>query len=131
MVNRYRQGGESPGDKAGIRRWADTCQGWESGIFEPHSEGIRFLGCRKRHALFARAFHSYVPPRERLIEVGCGGSKFPPFIDASEVAVSFGLVEHFSDSAKPMAHVVRLLRPGGLIITAVSNYVYCIARLSC
>ena len=40
---------------------------------------------------------------------------------AFDVAVSFGLVEHFSDPAECIAQISRFLRPGGLIITTVPN----------
>lgn len=38
-----------------------------------------------------------------------------------DVAVSFGLVEHFSDTAAPISHIANLLKSGGLIITIVPN----------
>lgn len=38
-----------------------------------------------------------------------------------DIAVSFGLVEHFSDTENPIAHITNLLKPGGLIITTVPN----------
>lgn len=168
MADALRQGSHCAGDKTGVRYWDNVYNGWNALIFEPHRKGLRYLGRRRWHALFNRAFNRHAPQRGRLIEVGCGGSQYLPYfakefgfvvsgidysgqgcalaernlelarvggtiyngdlfslpqelIEIFDVAVSFGLVEHFSVTDNCVAQIARLLRPGGLIITTAPN----------
>ena len=49
----------------------------------------------------------------------------PPddMLEAFDVVVSFGVVEHFSDTASCVAELSKFLKPGGLMITEIPNYV--------
>ena len=52
------------------------------------------------------------------------GDLFSPpkeLLDTFDVALSFGLVEHFSDTADSITHISNMVRPGGLIFTTVPN----------
>ena len=52
------------------------------------------------------------------------GDLFSPpqgLIETFDVAVSFGLVEHFTHPVECIAQISRFLKPGGLIITTVPN----------
>jgi len=118
------------------------------------------------HMLFTHVLGAHFAPGTRLIEIGCGGSRWLPYfhrafgydvsgihytlagtqlaqaiLDKAEVsgqivhgdlfetppdwlgqfdvAVSFGLVEHFKDTAGVIAACARYLRPGGRMITLV------------
>src|SRR5207247_404436 len=42
-------------------------------------------------------------------------------VERFDMVVSFGLIEHFSDTMAIVAALSRLLRPGGLIFTSVPN----------
>jgi len=168
MVNNMSHVKDRAEDKAGVGHWDDTYACWKTGVFDPHSNGIRYLARRKWHALFTRMFHVHAPEKGKLIEIGCGGSRYLPYlanefnfevsgidysergcalaeknlalagvkgsiyygdlfsppqelIGAFDVAVSFGVVEHFSDTTNCIECIARLLRPGGLIFTSVPN----------
>jgi SAM-dependent methyltransferase len=121
------------------------------------------------YRLLHRDFRALFASRPgRLVEVGCGGSRFLPYfarafgvevvgLDYSEVGcglarailakagvdgevikadmfdlpsrlsgqfdvvASFGLVEHFEDTALAIGACARLLRPGGTMITLIPN----------
>jgi 2-polyprenyl-3-methyl-5-hydroxy-6-metoxy-1,4-benzoquinol methylase len=45
----------------------------------------------------------------------------PEMIGASDVVFSWGLVEHFQDTAGVIAALERLVRPGGLLVTIIPN----------
>ena len=47
----------------------------------------------------------------------------PPaaMLDKFDVVVSFGLVEHFSDTAAALAACARFVKPGGMMITTIPN----------
>jgi SAM-dependent methyltransferase len=118
------------------------------------------------HAKFMRALGARCAPGARLIEIGCGGSRWLPYlhrafgydvsgidytvagiglsqaildkagvsgrivegdlfepapdwIEQFDVVVSFGLVEHFEDTAQVVSACALYLRPGGRMITLV------------
>jgi 2-polyprenyl-3-methyl-5-hydroxy-6-metoxy-1,4-benzoquinol methylase len=54
------------------------------------------------------------------------GDLFAPpaeLLHAFDVVVSFGLIEHFEDTASCVASLANFLRPGGLMITSVPNMI--------
>jgi SAM-dependent methyltransferase len=55
--------------------------------------------------------------------VHCADAFAPPdeLLGAFDVVVSFGVVEHFTDTRGTVAAFARFLRPGGLLITEVPN----------
>jgi len=73
------------------------------------------IGCEQERQILARAgidgrvVHGdlFMPP--------------PDILGAFDVACSFGVVEHFRDTAAAVAAVARLVRPGGLVFTEVPN----------
>lgn len=58
-------------------------------------------------------------------EVVCADFFSPPerMLETFDVVVSFGVVEHFDDTASCLAAVSSFLRPGGLLITNIPNMV--------
>jgi len=56
-------------------------------------------------------------------EVACADFREPPaaFPGAFDAVVSFGVVEHFTDTAGTLAAFGRFLAPGGLLVTVVPN----------
>jgi SAM-dependent methyltransferase len=157
-------------DKAGVIHWDGTYASWPVGIFNPHLKGIRYYGRKKWHAFFSNYLCFPIGQKNRLIEVGCGGSKYLPYfskefnlnvagidyslegcalaeksltsanvegriyhgdlfnqpielIDEFDVAVSFGLVEHFADTTNAVANIAAFLKHEGLMITIVPNMV--------
>lgn len=118
------------------------------------------------HTLFARALGPSCAPGARLIELGCGGSRWLPYfhrafgydvcgidytttglhlsrsildnagvkgevvqgdlfeppsnwVEQFDVVVTFGLVEHFTNTSHVVSACARYLRPGGKMITLV------------
>jgi 2-polyprenyl-3-methyl-5-hydroxy-6-metoxy-1,4-benzoquinol methylase len=73
------------------------------------------LGCAQARAVLAKAgvdgevvlADFFAPPDEMLA--------------AFDVVISFGVIEHFDDTAATVAALSRFLRPGGLMITIVPN----------
>lgn len=57
--------------------------------------------------------------------VVCANLFDPPseLIGKFDVAVSFGVVEHFEDTREAIRAIARLLKPGGLLVTTVPNLV--------
>jgi SAM-dependent methyltransferase len=73
------------------------------------------LGCKKALAILARdgiegeiEQADFMHPPDRLL-------------GAYDVGVSFGVAEHFDDTAECLAAFRRYLKPGGLLITAIPN----------
>jgi len=58
-------------------------------------------------------------------EVVCGNFFAPPanMLGAFDVVVSFGVVEHFEDTASCLRAVSSFLKPGGILITSIPNMV--------
>lgn len=56
-------------------------------------------------------------------EVVCADFFSPPdhFIEAFDVVISFGVVEHFSDTSGCLRAFSKFLKPGGLLVTNVPN----------
>jgi 2-polyprenyl-3-methyl-5-hydroxy-6-metoxy-1,4-benzoquinol methylase len=56
-------------------------------------------------------------------EIFCADIFDPPpsLLETYDVVVSFGVVEHFTDTTASIEAFARLLRPGGLLITSVPN----------
>lgn len=67
--------------------------------------------------------------RKILVRDGCAGDiRFgdlfaPPadMLGAFDVVCSFGVVEHFEDTAAVLSSIARFLKPGGILITTVPN----------
>ena len=74
------------------------------------------IGCAQARAVLATSAVSgeivhadlFTPPTAML-------NKF-------DVVVSFGLVEHFSDTAAVLSACARFLKPGGVMITTIPNF---------
>lgn len=81
------------------------------------------LGCAQARELLAREGIEG--------EIHCADLFKPPaeLVGAADVAVSFGVVEHFRDTAGCVAAIARLVRPGGLVVTQVPNLVGWIGAL--
>lgn len=45
-------------------------------------------------------------------------------LEPADLAVSFGLVEHFTDPAEILRHHARFVRPGGTVAVTVPNYAH-------
>lgn len=45
----------------------------------------------------------------------------PALLGVFDAAISFGVVEHFDDTSKPLAGIGRFLKPGGKIVTLIPN----------
>jgi 2-polyprenyl-3-methyl-5-hydroxy-6-metoxy-1,4-benzoquinol methylase len=58
-------------------------------------------------------------------DVVCADLFAPPsgMVGQFDVVVSFGVVEHFEDTAGCLAALARLLKPGGMLITTIPNLV--------
>lgn len=58
-------------------------------------------------------------------EIVCSDFFSPPaeLIGTFDVVVSFGVVEHFQNTAECLSAFARLLKPGGLLVTSVPNMV--------
>jgi SAM-dependent methyltransferase len=82
-----------------------------------HITGLDYseIGCAQARAVLAAAGVSgevvyadlFAPP--------------PAMLEKFDVVVSFGLVEHFSDTAAALGACARFLKPGGMMITTVPN----------
>jgi SAM-dependent methyltransferase len=78
--------------------------------------GIDYVeeGCDKARAILAREGLSG--------EIACADFTGPsPFARRFDVGVSFGVAEHFPDTAACLASFARHLKPGGLLVTVVPN----------
>lgn len=66
----------------------------------------------------------HVLERERVQgEIYCCDIFSPPnnLIEKFDVVVSFGLIEHFSDTTEIVSSLSRLVKPGGLVFTSLPN----------
>jgi SAM-dependent methyltransferase len=56
-------------------------------------------------------------------EIYCADLFAPPaeLLQRFDVAISFGVVEHFDDTAKPLTAIAAFLKPGGKVITLIPN----------
>jgi 2-polyprenyl-3-methyl-5-hydroxy-6-metoxy-1,4-benzoquinol methylase len=64
-------------------------------------------------------------------EIFCADLFSPPLsmLEQFDVIVSFGVVEHFEDTAVSLNSISALLKPGGLLITSIPNMVGLIGHL--
>jgi SAM-dependent methyltransferase len=155
-------------DKAGVSHWDSVYENWPISIFNPHLGGVRYLGRRKWHALFLKTFTCLNSDKLKLVEIGCGGSKYLPYfsknfnfkvagidyskdgclkaeenlklagIDGSvyqadlftppagliksfDIVVSFGLIEHFTNTSEVIRSMGAFAKNGGLILTIIPN----------
>lgn len=72
-------------------------------------------GCDQARAILARA---------QVEGSVVHGDMFAPpddLVGAFDVVVSFGLVEHFSDTAGAHAALAKFLKPGGILVTVIPN----------
>jgi len=132
--------------RAGLRNYVERrYHRCFAGLFTAaQTRGMRLLevGCANSAWLpyFAQEFHFKVAgldyseigcEQERRVlrgagvdgEVLCGNLFSPPaaFLSAFDVVVSFGLVEHFSDTREVVAALGTMLKPGGMLFTMVPN----------
>ena len=73
------------------------------------------LGCERARRILER---------ERVQgEIYCADLFAPPtaLLGRFDVAVSFGVAEHFDDTTKPLAASAALLKPGGKMVTLIPN----------
>jgi SAM-dependent methyltransferase len=73
------------------------------------------LGCERSRQILER---------ERIQgEVCCADLFNPPgaLLGRFDVAISFGVVEHFDDTSKPLSGIARFLRAGGKLVTFIPN----------
>lgn len=56
-------------------------------------------------------------------EIYCGDLFEPPtaFREGFDVAISFGVVEHFDDTSEPLAAIATFVKPGGRVVTLIPN----------
>lgn len=73
------------------------------------------IGCRQARAVLERA--------DVAGEIVHGDLFDPPdrLLGAFDVVVSFGVVEHFDDTADALRAMTRLVRPGGLVFVNIPN----------
>lgn len=73
------------------------------------------VGCRQAQAILER--------EEVSGQIICGDLFSPPesLIGAFDTVVSFGVAEHFEDTAACLRAFARYLKPGGLLITTMPN----------
>lgn len=103
-------------------------------LLEAGCGGSRWLPYFAREFGFAVAGIDYSPQgcqqsRELLAQEGVDGEVlcadlFQPHTewqDRFDVAVSFGVVEHFSDTADAVAAIARFVKPGGIVLTTIPN----------
>lgn len=84
--------------------------------FEVYGLDYSELGCRQTEKIFERdgiqgkvvLADAFNPPAELL--------------NSFDVVCSFGVVEHFEDTAGTLNSFARFLKPGGLLITTVPNF---------
>jgi len=72
-------------------------------------------GCRQAEALLAR--------EEITGDIRQGDIFKPPedMLDSFDIVMSFGLVEHFTDTANCVGHCAAFAKPGGLIVSEIPN----------
>jgi SAM-dependent methyltransferase len=75
------------------------------------------LGCAQARTLLER--------EQVRGEVICSDFRSPPatLLGSADAVVSFGLLEHFDDTAGAVRAAARFLRPGGVLVTEVPNLV--------
>lgn len=73
------------------------------------------IGCEQSRLMFERECVDG--------DVYCADIFEPPscLLGVFDVVVSFGVIEHFEDTAKIVSAMVKLLKPGGLIVTSIPN----------
>ena len=90
---------------------------WFAGRFGCTVAGLDYsqTGCRQAEALLARDDISG--------DIREGDIFSPPqdMTDRFDVVTSFGLVEHFTDTANCVSHCAAFAKPGGLIISEIPN----------
>ena len=91
--------------------------------FELHGLDYSELGCRQERTILVKAGLEG--------EVTCADLFTPPpdLLGAFDVVVSFGVVEHFSDTLAATRALAALLRPDGLVVTVVPNMRGAIGRI--
>lgn len=162
---------DSLGDMAGRAYWDSV---WNSqaipNAINPRATSLRNYMYRCYHEYFANAFADRRFRDQSLLEIGCGRSRWLPYlgrefgftvsgidysaigceqarailnrsgvsgtivqadftappddmVEAFDIVVSFGLIEHFEDTASCVANLARFLKPGGLMFSMIPNLV--------
>ena len=117
---------------------------------ETHAMGLLEIGCAKSAWLpyFAKEFGfsvcglDYSPTGCQMTkkvlqangveaEIVCADFFVPPenMLGTFDVVLSFGVVEHFDDTAACLRAVSSFLKPGGLLITNIPNMMGCIGAI--
>ncbi len=88
--------------------------GTESG-FEVNGLDYSLVGCEQARAILA---HACVPGR-----ILYGDLFAPPneLLGSQEVVITFGVVQHFADTAGCVRALARLMKPSGTLITIIPN----------
>jgi 2-polyprenyl-3-methyl-5-hydroxy-6-metoxy-1,4-benzoquinol methylase len=73
------------------------------------------LGCERARRILER---ENVPGRIHRADLF---DPQPAFLGKFDTAISFGVVEHFDDTAKPLAAIAAVLKPGGQTVTFIPN----------
>lgn len=98
---------------AGASRWLPfLARKWDADVW-----GIDYSqpGCDlARSALVAAGVGGRILERDLFDDAGVLAARF-------DIVFSFGLVEHFEDTAGVMGHIARFVRSGGLVVTIVPN----------
>jgi len=85
--------------------------------FSAHTAGLDYseIGCARSRALLT---HYEVPAA-----IHCGDLFDPPaeLREKFDLVVSFGVVEHFEDTAECLRSIAAFLKPGGLLVTTIPN----------
>lgn len=81
------------------------------------------VGCQQARQLLSTAGLSG--------EIICADLFSPPeiMIEAVDIVVSFGVVEHFEDTAGCVSAIANFLKPGGILITSIPNLTGWIGRV--
>lgn len=134
----------------------------------PDDKRIRNYGYSEMIAFFEHVFSTH-PEGARIVEIGCGGSRWLPYfakyrryqvsgldyspegvassrkllertgvtgtilegdmfdppvgsLGAADIAISFGLVEHFDDTSAAITATAKFVRPDGTVFTLIPNF---------
>jgi 2-polyprenyl-3-methyl-5-hydroxy-6-metoxy-1,4-benzoquinol methylase len=135
-------------DKAGKEFWdAAWAASDRPASVDPLEQGALAHVHRRFHSYFQKSFSGIETRQAKLLEIGCARSLWLPYfakefgfevtgldysepdffsppealLGAFDVVVSFGVAEHFTDTAECLKAFSRFLKPGGLMLTSIPN----------